>query len=131
MMNIDSLKRCMLTGLLLMVASLAVPAYAAPHGGGHGGGPGWWGIGLGLGLGWEAARIANPYYYPAYPVYYYPAPVYYYPASPPTVVVEPSAGPAAPANWYYCDSAKDYYPNVRRCPEAWHVLPAKPPGPIQ
>ncbi|GAA0411059.1 hypothetical protein GCM10008969_37400 [Pseudomonas veronii subsp. inensis] len=68
-MNIHSVKRCVLTGLILMVTGGALPAHAAPHGGGHGGGPGWWGIGLGLGLGWEAARIANPYYYPAYPVY--------------------------------------------------------------
>jgi hypothetical protein len=136
-MNIDSVKRCVLTAIILMATSLALPANAAPHGGGHGGGPGWWGLGLGLGLGWEAARIVNPYYYPPYPVYYYRAPDDYYPASPPAVVIEspgiataPPAAQSAP-NWYYCDSAKGYYPNVRQCPEAWRMVPATPPGPVR
>ena len=136
-MNIHSVKRYVLTGLILLATGVILPAHAGPHGGGHGGGPGWWGIGLGLGLGWEAARIANPYYYPAYPVYYYPAPVYnYYPANPPAVVIEPApAGATPPAqsvpNWYYCESARGYYPTVRQCPEAWRLVPATPPGPVR
>lgn len=144
-MNIDSIKRCVLIGAVLIGTSLSLPANAEPHRGGHGGGPGWWGIGLGLGLGWEAAHIRDPYYYPAYPVYYYPAPGYYYPVSPPTVMIDspsaalPPGGPAGIAppaaqsapNWYYCDSAKGYYPYVRQCPEPWHMVPATPPGPIR
>lgn len=93
------------------------------HGGWHGGGPGWWGWGLGLGLGWEAAYLAYPY-----PGYYYPYPdyYYYYPESPPVVVAPQS--PAPPVNWYYCESAKEYYPRVAQCPEAWRLVPAVPPG---
>ena len=142
-MNLDTVRRCALTGIILIVTSLALPANADSH---HGGaGAFWWGIGLGLGLGWEAARIPGPYYYPAYPVYYYPAPTYYYPANPPTVIIESppvilppgattgAAPPAAqsPPNWYYCDSAKGYYPYVRQCPEPWRMVPATPPGPIR
>ncbi|GAA0411476.1 hypothetical protein GCM10008969_37880 [Pseudomonas veronii subsp. inensis] len=69
--------------------------------------------------------------------YYYPAPVYnYYPANPPAVVIEPApaaATPPAPSvpNWYYCDSARGYYPTVRQCPEAWRLVPATPPGPVR
>ena len=142
-MNKSSLiGRCLLAGIILLATSFALPANAGPHGGGHGGhggDAGWWGLGIGLGLGWEAAHVFNPYYYPAYPVYYYPAPpVYYYQVSPPPVMVAPppgtaaSAPPAPPpaANWYYCDSARGYYPNVRQCPEGWRMIPAVPPGPI-
>ena len=72
-----------------------------------------------------------------YPWWYYPPPYYYYP--PPTVVVEqppvyvqqptPPAAPAPPAEpsyWYYCLSAKGYYPNVESCPEPWTRVPARP-----
>lgn len=92
-------------------------------GGWHGGGGwhdgwGWWGLGLGIGLGWDG--------YWGYPYYYYPYPYYpYYEAVPPVVVV-PST-PAPVLNWYYCDSARDYYPRVPRCPEPWRVVPAVPP----
>jgi len=140
-MNIDSIKRCVLVGAILIGTSLSLSTAAAPHGGGHGGGwrfggPAWWGVGLGLGLGWEAARIGGPYYYPAYPVYEYP-PVYYYPDSPSTVVIQsppvavqagaPPSAQSAP-NWYYCNSAKGYYPYVPQCPEPWRIVPATPPG---
>jgi hypothetical protein len=104
----------------------------ASHGGGefhgghwHGGGPGWWGWGLGLGLGWDAGVLGYPY-----PGYYYPyPPEYVYPEAPP-VVVAPQ-GPSTPANWYYCESAKEYYPRVSQCPEPWRLVPAVPPGPTQ
>lgn len=132
-------------GAILIGTSLSLPATAAPpqggfHGGGfHGGGfrdrgfrfggPAWWGVGLGLGLGWEAATIGGPYYYPAYPVYEYP-PIYYYPDSLPPAAVQASAPPSAQAapNWYYCNSAKGYYPYVPQCPEPWRIVPATPPG---
>jgi hypothetical protein len=68
--------------------------------------------------------------------YFYPRPVYPYPdAYTPPVVVVPQAPPAesvAPApplqNWYYCASAKSYYPYVSSCPEGWKMVPATPPG---
>jgi len=82
--------------------------------------------------------VGGPVYYP-YPVA--PAPYYYYP--PPPVVVQPSApvqyveqgqpaaDPGAPAQqagmWYYCDSAKAYYPYVKQCADAWRPVPATPP----
>ncbi|HET8575524.1 MAG TPA: hypothetical protein VFO18_00385 [Methylomirabilota bacterium] len=75
----------------------------------------------------------GPYWGP-YPYWYYPPPYYYYP--PPTVVVEqppvyvqqptPPPPPAEPSYWYYCQSAKGYYPNVQSCPEPWTKVPARP-----
>lgn len=111
------------------------------HGGGwhrgggdwHRGGPAWWGLGLGLGLAWDAWALNNPYYD-------YPYPGYVYPYSSSTVIVEPPPtlavppgtadvpqNPPATANWYYCESAKAYYPYVRQCAEGWRVVPAVPP----
>ncbi len=134
-MNIGSVKRCVVIGMLVVASSLAVSANAAPRGGGYRAGVGWWGLALGLGLGWEAGRLSAPYYAPVYPVYYYPVPQYYYPDIPPSVVIAappvvtaPAATPAA-ANWYYCPSVKGYYPYVRECPEGWRVVPATPPAP--
>lgn len=78
----------------------------------------------------------GPYWGPAYPYWWYPPPYYAYP--PPTVVVEPPpvyiepppapppAPPAPPAYWYYCSSAKAYYPNVQTCPEDWVKVPERP-----
>jgi hypothetical protein len=58
--------------------------------------------------------------------YWYPAPVYYdYP--PPPDYVAP-AGPAPEATWYYCDSAKGYYPYVRSCTSGWRAVAASPEG---
>ncbi|MBL8452839.1 MAG: hypothetical protein JNK97_08835 [Zoogloea sp.] len=52
---------------------------------------------------------------------------------PRTVVIEqpePVVAPAAPAaqNWYYCDSAKAYYPYVESCAEGWRAVPSTPPA---
>jgi hypothetical protein len=84
-----------------------------------GAGPGWWG----------------PYPFGFYPYYpYYP---YYY--TPPVVVREPSvyvqqqpasAAPAEPSEpvagyWYYCPSAREYYPTAPSCPEAWIKVPPR------
>ena len=102
------------------------PSYAWHHGRvfiGVGVGPVWWGP----------------------PYWYYPPP-YYYGYSPPPVVVEqqppvyiqqepaapppppPAAAqaPAAEAFWYYCPSAKGYYPSVPTCPEAWIKVSPRP-----
>ena len=111
-------------GVLL---SAAAPAHAWGrqgwhHGGWHGGprvfvgvGPGYWG----------------------YPYWYYPPPYYVY--APPVVVqeqppvyVQQPAAPAAaapsasaPAYWYYCPSAREYYPRVQTCPEEWVKVPPR------
>ena len=68
--------------------------------------------------------------------YFYPQPVYPYPDpyTPPVVVIQqtPPAVSSTPApqaqNWYYCASAKGYYPYVPSCPEGWEMVPATPPG---
>jgi hypothetical protein len=74
-----------------------------------------------------------PYYY-ANDVYYGPAPGGYVVANPPAeeaAAPTPAPGPqaAAPqtANWYYCESAKAYYPYVAECKEGWRQVPATPP----
>jgi len=74
---------------------------------------------------------AVPYYY-ANDVYYVQKPQGYEVVAPPP----PSEAPAAAAppqqtagNWYYCDSAKNYYPYVGQCPEGWRTVPATPPAP--
>jgi hypothetical protein len=79
-----------------------------------------------------------PYYY-ANDIYYASAPGGYAVVQPPA---DPSSAPppqaaAAPTQpqnpttpaggWYYCDSAKSYYPNVSQCPEGWRIVPATPP----
>ncbi len=109
------------------------------------GGWGWdgWGWGFGAGLG-AGALLASPYYDP-YPWggYYVPAyptaaVVTSVPESPPvspqgTTYLGNGAGPAPQSgnSWFYCDSAKAYYPYVKQCPEPWREVPATPPGPVQ
>lgn len=85
--------------------------------GAHDGRLGWWWVAGGL---W----------------YFYPRPVYPYPdAYAPPVAVIPQTPPPVPdasapqaQNWYYCASAKAYYPYVSSCPEGWKMVPATPPG---
>ncbi len=72
--------------------------------------------------------------------YFYPSPVYPYPdpytppvmvinQQPPVMVAPPAPAPAQqPAqSWYYCNSAKGYYPYIPSCPEGWKSVPAQPP----
>ena len=75
----------------------------------------------------------GPYWGP-YPYYWYPPPYYVY--RPPTVVVQeppvyverpPEAAPAPTAFWYYCASAKGYYPTVPSCAEEWIKVPERAP----
>ena len=40
----------------------------------------------------------------------------------PSSAAQPSAG-----SWYYCDSAKAYYPYVQECKEGWRPVPSTPP----
>jgi hypothetical protein len=71
-----------------------------------------------------------PYYY-ANDVYYTQQPTGYEVVAPPeapAVAQAPSAPSGqAPGTWYYCDSAKGYYPYVSQCPEGWRSVPASPP----
>ena len=92
-----------------------------------------------------------PYYY-ANDTYYMAAPGGYVVAAPPaeTVYTEAPAAPPAPqapaaapapqaappasapaqpsgGTWYYCDSARAYYPYVSECKEGWRPVPATPP----
>jgi hypothetical protein len=59
--------------------------------------------------------------------FWYPAP-YYYPAQPATYI-EQSAPPQPVGWWYYCESARAYYPYVNACPTGWQRVPATPPPP--
>jgi hypothetical protein len=117
--NEATMKKTLLV-LLLVVGVLALtvtPGYTWGH----------WRGGVFVGVG--------PYWGP-YPYYYYPPPPPYY-YSPPTVVIEqppvyveqpaPPPAPQAPtAFWYYCSSAKGYYPTVASCPEEWVKVPERP-----
>jgi hypothetical protein len=91
--------------------------------------------------------IGPGYFYGPYPYWYYPPPYYYgyspYYYTPPTIVVQeppvyvqqqpapaesapPAAEAAPPAGfWYYCASAREYYPRVATCPEAWIKVPPR------
>lgn len=105
----------MLAGLAATAVTSTQSASAAPvihargnwvHGW-HGGRFGWW---------W-----AGPDSW-----YWYPAPAYYdYYGPPPPDYVYP-AGPAPQPTWYYCDSAKGYYPYIRSCPSGWRAVAANP-----
>lgn len=77
--------------------------------------------------------VGSPFYWSPfwdpYPWYPYPPLVVASPPPPPPVYIEQGA----PADnevadyWYYCDSARGYYPAVANCPEPW--LPVAPrPG---
>jgi hypothetical protein len=61
------------------------------------------------------------------PWWYYPPPYYYPP--PPQVIVQPApviVEERPPQSyWYYCPSAKAYYPTAPKCPEAWIKVPPR------
>lgn len=97
-----------------------------------------------LPFGYSTLWVNNlPYYY-ANEVYYTGGPGNYVVAPPPTIAGEPTvqppsaempapaglpaAPPQAPGSWYYCESAKAYYPYVAECKEGWRPVPATPPG---
>ena len=70
---------------------------------------------------------------------FYNAPIYPYPDPyvPSTVIVQtappapPPSDAPAPAYWYYCASAQNYYPYVTQCPVGWEQVPATPVAPAQ
>ena len=57
-------------------------------------------------------------------------PVVVQPAPPEPVIVQP-APQTGTDNWYYCDSARAYYPYAPSCPEGWRQVPAQPPGKLR
>ena len=72
------------------------------------------------------------------PIWIPPPP--YYVALPPTVVVQqppvyiqqpvpqqPPTSPTPTSYWYYCPSARAYYPYVQSCSEPWVPVPTRPP----
>lgn len=52
-----------------------------------------------------------------------PPPGHSAPGGAPQAAVPPSGA----GNWYYCESARGYYPYVRQCREGWRVVQASPP----
>ena len=79
-------------------------------------------------LGWWWVVGASWYFYPA-PVYPYPNPW----EPPPVVLVTPPVGtppPAPPTQyWYYCETARGYYPYVSTCASGWKPVPSTPGEP--
>ena len=111
--------------LLSLIVLLAEPAHA------------WYrwrgGVFIGVGPYW-APRY--PYWWaPPYPYWWGPPYYGYGPPmvfDPPTVYLQQQA-PAPPppppppvAYWYYCLSARSYYPSVETCPEPWVKVPPRP-----
>jgi len=124
-------KRAWFSLIVVTLLLVAIPlSQAWGDGRRHGGhGPGFHGRGfhgrafiVGSPFWWGAPY---PYYYP----YWYPYPVYA--PAPAAVIVEPapiyvSEQPAVPESyWYYCGSAKAYYPSVPMCAEAWIKVPPR------
>jgi hypothetical protein len=123
----------------------------SPGGGGWHGGGGWNGGGGWHGGGWHGGVfVGGPWWYGpwwgwpypyayGYPYsYYYPyaysydSPYGYYPPAydGPSVYIQQQLQPRSEERvqgyWYYCASAKAYYPTVPKCPEAWIKVPPAP-----
>lgn len=125
----------MLPGLLIL-SSLSTPASAWERGWG------WGGAGFIAGA-MVGAQLASPYRYYGYGYPYYAAPVVYnaapvvvqapqpayVPQSPPPRQAAPMMQASDNNSWYYCSSAKGYYPYVKQCPEPWQRVPASPAPP--
>lgn len=130
--------KAFLVAALVAVAAAAVSTPADAHryyrGGGYYGGPrvgfgfygpGYWGPGY-----WGGYWGGYPGYYGGYGYGYAAPPVVVVPSEP-RIYVERD-GPIAPANgqqqwWYWCASAKGYYPYVSACSEGWQRVPPQPP----
>ena len=87
--------------------------------------PFWWGSPH---PGWYYPHAYYPYaYYP--PVYVYPPPAVIVQQPPVYVQQQPPPAPVPappPAYWYYCASARGYYPTVQTCGEPWIKVPPRP-----
>lgn len=146
--------RKILSAALVAVTLLLILAAPSDAGGrrGHWHGHRHGGVRLFVGVG--PVFGYGPYPYWRYPYYYGYSPYGYSPYgyspyvyTPPTVVVQeppvyvqqqpapaapaaPAAPPAAQATppegyWYYCASAREYYPSVPTCSEAWIKVPPR------
>ena len=111
---------------VVLILILAAPSLAGGRRHHHHGGARFF-VGVGPGYWWGP----SPYFY--YPPYY-PYPYYYTPpvVQEPSVYVQQQATPApaeptAPAAgyWYYCPSAREYYPTTPTCSEAWIKVPPR------
>ena len=124
---------------VLLVLAAVLPSDAWSRGGGHHHHGFRSHVFIGVGVG---PAFVGPWWW-YYPPYYYPPPYDVY--APPPVVVEqqpevyiqqqpgtpappPSAAqaPTAESFWYYCPSAKAYYPSALSCPEAWIKVAPRP-----
>lgn len=139
---------CLLACAGLLCATTALPVMAQSHGGGgrgggasahtgsgriaHGGrydgrwqrgGPVWWGFGLGFGWGGAFYPDDPNYWSQSYYSNYDSAMLIDMPPS--DFYVRPSQSVAS--NWYYCASARNYYPYIMQCPETWQLVPAPAP----
>lgn len=82
-------------------------------------------VGIAIGVPGPWYPYAGYYYYP--PPYYYP-PVVTVPSAPPVYIERAAPAHAGPDNyWYYCASAKAYYPYVRQCAGGWTRVSPRPP----
>lgn len=50
---------------------------------------------------------------------------------PPPASAPPAAAQPAGGTWYYCESAREYYPYVRTCRDGWRAVEATPPPPVR
>lgn len=113
--------------LLLLAAGIGSAWADRGHWRGHGHGR----IGIYFGPYWGPGYYGAPYYYPpAYPVYSPPVviertgPTVYVEQQP--VLSEPIESAPQPGYWYYCQSAKGYYPHIQECPEGWQKIAPQP-----
>ena len=84
------------------------------------------GVGFGFGYPYWGGPFWSPWYYPP-PYYHYPAPAYYVPAQPITYIEQSSTQAAEQGGWwYYCDTARGYYPYVKECPSGWQRVSPTP-----
>lgn len=93
------------------------------------GGPGpYWGPAYGRPYYYPRPYYPWPYLYPG--PYYEQAPVVVVPAEPPVYIEQSDAvaghEPEGGQYWYYCRSAKNYYPYVKECPGGWQKVPPQP-----
>lgn len=121
--------------ILLLAGALPLALVAPGHAGRHRwhGHPGFRSrvvIGIGPAFRWGPPA---PYWWYSPPPYSVYAPPPYSVYSPPPVLVEAppvyvEAPPPPESYWYYCASARAYYPSVQSCREAWIKVPPGPPG---
>jgi hypothetical protein len=101
------------------------------YGGGngyHGGGGRWHGA-TGVYIGGDLGWWGPGWWDTPYPYYFAPPVVVQ--SGPTEYIQQAPAAPPQQAYWYYCQSARAYYPYVKECPGGWmQVVPQPlPPGP--